>query len=93
MSKRIVKEFFPPSWIALNREANKHPQLLEDLRKEEGIDPTNFIQVLECVATYCEVIVDGEYLPADLDKLCGILTRKLYEKRTIIVMPTSPLVQ
>lgn len=75
-------EFFPDSYIALNQELGNHPDLCELLSKHP---PQEFEIRLAEIAAYCEVALDGYYTPADLDKLCDILVRKLKSKSSLII--------
>lgn len=80
-------EFFSESRIALNREVRYHPELIERLQEH----PANEFEIRVAeIAAYCAVILDGDYTPSDLDKLCDILYWKLVEMRTgIIGVPTK----
>ena len=80
--KGPVLEYFPESWIALNREASKHPGLLADL---SSVDITDFTAVLAEIAAYCAIALDGMYTPEELDTLCDMLTKKLYDMRKIVI--------
>lgn len=83
-------EFFSESRIALNKELAQdgHESLWPLLAKYPA---TEFEMRLAEVAAYCEIILDGVYDAGEVDKLCEILTRKLYEKRTgvIVINPTG----
>lgn len=63
----------------LAREIPKHPELVELLQKHPQEE---FEMLLAEIACYCEVVLKGDYMPEDLDNLCGILYRKLQFKRT-----------
>ena len=76
-------EFFSPQRIALQQEVQLHPELMELLANHGG---DQWETKIAEIALYCEVIVDGAYLPQDIDNLCDILTRKLIEKRTLIIL-------
>ena len=79
-------EFFSEHRIALNQEVLQHPELQALL----GTHPVDaFEERLGEVAAYCGIIVDGYYTQEDIDKLCGILVRKLRDKRSIIILPDS----
>jgi len=80
--KKIVYEYFPEAWIALNREASKHPELLAFLTEA---DTTDFADILGAVAAYLGMEIDKEFLPGELEGFCKDLTRRLYEMRRIIV--------
>jgi hypothetical protein len=69
---------FPDEIIALNRELIHHPRLQELLAKHRAEDWE--IKMAE-IALYCEVIVDGDYLPEQMVKLAEILEIKLRQRR------------
>lgn len=83
MGSKISLEFFPESYIALQRELNNHPELCARLTNHP---PQEFELRLAEIASYCEVILDGSYTPDDLDKLCDILYRKLKAKDSGIIL-------
>ncbi len=74
---------FSEARIALNREASKHPKLMEDL---QYIDPNDFPATVAEIAAYCNVTVDGDYYDVEIDKLCDILTTKLRAVSSLIVV-------
>lgn len=76
-------DFFHQNRIDLDREIHNHPELLESLVNQEA---NEFEMRVAVIAMYCEVILHGDYLPSDLDKLCGILYKKLVEKRVPIIL-------
>lgn len=67
----------------LNREVAYHPDLQEILRKQEEKD---FYVQLADIALFCGVVLEGDYSKADVLKLCTVLTKKLYERRTGIMI-------
>jgi len=79
-------EYFAPARIALQQELRYHPDLIEKL---QGQPVDEFEMRLAEIAAHCGVILDGEYLPADLDKLCDILVQRLKEMRGAIATYTS----
>lgn len=73
---------WPDEMIALNQELKHHPALMNLLANHERNDAVNEWEMkLAEIAVYCEVILDGEYLPEALIKLCEILRAKLIERR------------
>lgn len=75
--------YFSEERIALQNEILKHPELIELLQKH----PVGEFEIrLAEVASYCEVILDGNYTDTDIDRLCKILTWKLIEMRTNLVL-------
>ena len=75
-------QMFSQGRLDLAQEVKKHPDLIALLQKH----PQNEFEILLAeIAAYCEVVLDGDYTPAQLDKLCAILYRKLQYKRTGII--------
>lgn len=78
--------FFSPERIALQRELVQHPDLAKKLANCEHPDfETNLCEI----ASWFGIIVDGAYMPEELDKLAEILTKRLYERRSMIILPPS----
>ena len=76
-------EYFDSRRLALNRELQHHPDLWPLLAKHA---PDKFEMKLAELASMFGIVLDGDYYPEDLSNLCEILTKKLYEKRTLIVL-------
>jgi len=87
MATRTKLEYFSPARIALMREVNKHPPLIELLGTIPADDwPARIGEI----AAYVVIIMDGMYLPHELEKLYDILYEKLWRKRmTRVVSPSS----
>lgn len=79
----IKYEMFDPEIIDLNQEVAFHPDLMELLGKQTNRDV--YVLLLE-VATFCGVVVEGDYPKEDILKLCKILTKKLFERRTGVIL-------
>lgn len=79
-------QFLAPSYIALNEEIGYHPPLVELLQAQEVHE---FEVRLAQIAAYCEVILDGYYMPSELERLADILWNRLREKRGMPVIVTS----
>lgn len=81
---------WPEEVIELNRELSHyewHPDLVEIML---NLDPAStFAERLGHIAAYCDLIVDGQYMPDDIAKICGELVRRLKEKR---VMPAAQVI-
>lgn len=69
---------WPEELIELQREIMQHPQLQLLLANHNAIE---WEAKIAEIALYCEVILDGEYLPEQMIKLCEILRMKLVERR------------
>lgn len=82
----LVMVMFPEELTELHKEIQYHFSLLELLHDQPDKDV--YIQILE-IATYCKVLVSGEYTYDDMLKLCETLTKKLKNMRTPIVLPFS----
>lgn len=81
-SRRL--EFMHPNLIDLQRELHNHPELVERLQNHSVDD---FELRMAEIATYCNVILDGDYVQADFDNLAGILVKKLIQMRTPLIFP------
>lgn len=84
--KNPVFELFPEELCALRIEVQKHPPLLFILANQADKDV--YIQIME-IATYCNILVAGEYTKDDMLNLCTMLTQKLMSMRTLIVIPPT----
>lgn len=83
--KKPVLEFFHENRIALDREiASGHHEELQELLA--GHPAEEFEIRLAEIARYCDVVLHGDYIQPDLDKLCGLLRDKLARKRSIILL-------
>lgn len=80
--------YFPTETIALQQEVMKHPKLVKKL-ESAGVMEQDISSKLAIIATHCNVVVDGDYTVDDIIGLCGHLTEKLQEMRTILVLPTG----
>lgn len=76
-------ELFEQELIDLNQEVAFHPDLQEILRQQTEKD---FYVQLADIAALCGVILEGDYTKGDVLRLCTILTKKLYERRTGIMI-------
>lgn len=89
---KVVFEVFPQEYRDLDAELKTeyHPKLSAVLA---GINMDDMDLKIAHIASYCEVVLDGAYDVADRTKLCGVLVKKLKEKRedpeaqTIILLP------
>jgi hypothetical protein len=74
----LILKYFPEEYIQLNREVEHHPALMTLLQNH----PVEEFEIrMAEIATYCQVILDGEYMESDLVKLAKILERRLYNMR------------
>lgn len=79
-SPRMILEYFPQAYIELQRELNTglHKDIVDIISRY----PADEIDIkLAQIASYCEVLLDGDYTLADRIKLCEILVEKLKQKR------------
>lgn len=83
---RVVIEMFHEDRIALDREIQNHPALMERLVNHPADE---FEMRLAEIAAYCEVVLHGDYLAKDLDHLCGVLVKKLRAKSSPIIILNS----
>lgn len=76
--------FFNDARIALDREIKHHPELVAHLNNHLAEEFE--LRLLE-IATYCEVVLNGDYTQQDLDEVCDILHKRLVFKRTKLMFP------
>lgn len=69
---------WPEELIQLNRETLNHPKLMERLANHPSGEWE--IKIAE-IALYCEVILDGHYLPEDMIRIASVLLKRLIAKR------------
>lgn len=78
-------DMFPEELTTLMQEiANPEHKPLHELLA--SIRTADVYEQLAHVAAYCSVILDGLYTPDDLLGLYKLLTKKLYEMRTHILI-------
>lgn len=80
---KMIVNMFPQSYIDLQRELSNHPRLCELLCNHP---PQEFELRIAEIATYCDVVLDGQYTPDDMDGLCDLLTKKLRQKTSGIIL-------
>lgn len=78
MSHWASINIWPEELIQLNRETLNHPKLMTLLANHQMAEWE--IKMAE-IALYCDVIVNGDYMPEQMVQLAGILHKKLIEKR------------
>lgn len=74
----VAVNMFPEYLIRLNVETSKHPILMERLANHLMAEWE--VKLAE-IANYCDVVLDGDYMPEDIENICNILYRKLIAKR------------
>jgi len=82
--KKLVYEMFPAQIMDLYREIQHHPNLLKLLHDQDNKDV--YIQLME-IAAYCEIVVIGDFTRQDILELCTAMTKKLYSRRSSIILP------
>lgn len=81
----MIYEQFPDEVIELNRElaTDYHPELQKLMH---GLDNNvTFAERLAHIAAYCELALDGNYMPDDIVGICKEVTKRLKRKRVINV--------
>lgn len=79
---RVIQEW-PEEVIELNKELGSgyHGPLADIM---ENLDPAStFAERIGHIAAYCDLVLDGQYMPEDIAKICGVLADRLYKKRVI----------
>ncbi len=82
--KRVVKKYHSEARIALTREITKnHPELVFKLQSSGNSD---WVAMLGEIAAHVNIILDGNYMPDELEALYPILLEQLRQKGQIIVV-------
>lgn len=76
-------EYFDHRKLELQRELEYHPDICTII---SAVPASEFELRLAHIAAYCGVMLDDYYSEEEVCNLCEILTKKLYEKRTMIVL-------
>ena len=76
-------EYFDPRLLALQQELLNHPELMERVARHPPLETE--MRIAE-IAAYCNILLDGYYIPEEINNLAALLTQKLYEKRTQIIL-------
>ena len=74
MSGGRVIEYYHPARVALSEKVKLFPDLMDQLQEQPADEFETRIAV---IAAYCDILLDGDYLPSDLDDLCKVLIKKL----------------
>ena len=74
LNGRVRIDMFPEEWIALNKELQNHPVLIELIQKHLQ---SEFEVILAEIATYCEVILDGVYTREDICNPCIVTGKQI----------------
>jgi hypothetical protein len=81
---------WPDAFINLQREIQHHPKLQERLANHPMAEWE--VKLAE-ICLYCEVIVDGTYMPEEIENLADILYKKLLlrreDNRGLLVIETA----
>jgi len=83
--KRIVKEYFSDARIALMKETKNHPLLVEILMR----CPQDWPEQLAEIAAYCNLALDGMYMPMELERLYDILFDTLRKISKVVINNVS----
>jgi len=82
--RKLNIEMFPQEILDLHTEVRKHRDLMQKLHDQEDKDV--YIQLLE-IAAHLNILVEGTFTRDDILELCKLMTAKLYERRSIIILP------
>lgn len=80
---KVTLVFFPDEALALNKEVQNHPKLVEQLSSQGNKD---FIVLLAEIAAYCAIALDGAYDEADIKNICRHCTDRLISMRTGLIL-------
>jgi hypothetical protein len=80
----MILQFFPEEFLALQQEIIHHP----DLQNKLANHPSTELEVrIAEVASHCNILLDDTYDENDLKRLAKILTKRLFESRTKLILP------
>ena len=82
VSKKLVIEMFPESYLALQKEVAFHPELVEYLQKPGKAN--DVMHQFAEIASFAGVVLDGFYTQAELTKLADVLVNRLQDLRGVI---------
>jgi len=83
MVKKVVKEMFSEARIALMKEVRtNHPELVFKL---QAAGSTDWGTQLGEIAAHVNVLMDGNYMPDELEALYPQLIQKLRKKGQIVI--------
>lgn len=88
MGKKMRFEMFSDARVGLMKEVKEHPALIEKLASYP-VDEEHWPERLGEIAAHVMVVVDGMYMPSELERLYEILYWKLRGKRTGVAIVTS----
>lgn len=91
MAYKLIE--FPIERTELNIEITHHPTLIKEMAEVTLCNQgrNDFALMLGVVGAYCEVMIDGQYTEAEINKLCQILTDKLRAKRIGLVIAPADI--
>lgn len=79
-------DLVPQQLLDLNDEVQHHPDLQKLLVNH---NPAELEIMIAEIAAFCGVVLDGYYTQEDIIRLAEILRKKLYERRTGLVIINS----
>ena len=83
-----VKNYMPRAFVDLQRELNQHTELQEGMLQvcDEG---GMWTEQLAWLAAKLDIVLDGYYTEDDISCICMVLTEKLVQKRTTLILPSG----
>ena len=76
--------YFPEVYLALDREIQHHEELVGYLQNHPAVDFE--VRIAE-IASYVGIVLDDVYNQKDMDKLAGILLKRLQDQRVQLILP------
>ena len=83
MPEHFKVEMLHDNRVQLAKELKYHPKLCRLLDQYSMDDLSGRLAE---IAAYVNIALCGDYLPEDIDELCGVLAKKLYESRSPIIL-------
>jgi len=80
---KIIIEEISQAKVTMMREVNRHPELVTFILEQYSFqDEGDWGGILGEIAAYCNMIMDGDYYPAELERIYADLYLKLVYIRT-----------
>jgi len=78
----VIQQFFPPELLELQAELVHHEDVMAALSVTED---KSLGGILASLCTIFDIVIDGTFDEKQIKELATILTKELYQRRTLIV--------
>ena len=78
-------QYFPDWLLELQQEIQKyHPHLI----KKWQLEDKDYIEALAAIGAELNVVIDGVFTPQEQEALARLLTQRLKNRRSLLILPT-----